>query len=72
MKKVFLVLGLLTIGLVSCDKDYTCECNQYDETTLETIEGTTEKSTISASNKEAAVEECLKKGINETKSCLIK
>ena len=27
MKKVFLVLGLLTIGATSCKKDYTCECS---------------------------------------------
>jgi hypothetical protein len=27
MKKVFLVLGLLTIGVSSCKKDWTCECS---------------------------------------------
>jgi hypothetical protein len=36
MKKVFLVLGLLTIGLSSCKKDYTCECEvTIDDQTLD-------------------------------------
>ncbi len=36
MKKVFLVLGLLTIGATSCKKDYACECEvTMDDTTID-------------------------------------
>lgn len=72
MKKVFLFFGLVTLGITSCSKDYTCECNQYDKTTAEFINGTTENKTISASSKEEAVEECLKIAVSQSKSCVIK
>ena len=72
MKKVVLIGAVVILGLASCKKEYTCECNQYNLETLEPITGTQENVTIKSSSKESAVEDCLAKGISESKACLIK
>ncbi len=71
MKKVVLVGALALLGLVSCKKNYTCECSKYDTNTLESISGTEEKVTIKSTSKEKANEDCLAKGISEDKGCII-
>jgi hypothetical protein len=43
MKKIFAIAFLGTMGLVSCKKDYTCECVNNNITTVSTIKGTSKK-----------------------------
>jgi hypothetical protein len=43
MKKIIAIAFLGTIGLVSCKKDYTCECVQTIGTNVYTIKETTKK-----------------------------
>ena len=43
MKKIFAIAFLGTMGLVSCKKDYTCECTETTGTTVYTIKETNKK-----------------------------
>lgn len=35
MKKILLLGALVTLGLTSCKRDFTCECDDYEYTVLE-------------------------------------
>jgi hypothetical protein len=43
MKKIFAIAFLGTMGLVSCKKDYTCECTETTGTSVYTIKETSKK-----------------------------
>lgn len=43
MKKIFAIAFLGTMGLVSCKKDYTCECTSTSGSSVYTIKGTSKK-----------------------------
>lgn len=58
MKKILLVAAVAGMTMVSCKKDYTCEC-----TTTSTVPGSTSytsKSTIVGVSKSAAKAHCFK------------
>lgn len=56
MKKVVLVGAIALLGLVSCKKDYTCECSVTSGGI--TVAGEDLKYTISNSTKSNATTEC--------------